>query len=187
MAPEVRQRVLEQVREVALACIKQVRQEAARSHPASEQFREALRARTRWALVVPALIALNVTVFVLMIADAGAVSDPATLAGWGGNFWLRTRNGEWWRLVTSMFVHAGTLHLLVNVAGLAQIGVVLERLVGRPIVLAAFLTAGIFAGLVNLTTHPMATGTGASGAIFGLYGLLLASSIWGMRHRSSVT
>ena len=50
-----------------------------------------------------------------------------------------------------------------------------------------FLIAGVLASLVHLVTHPMATSIGASGAIFGLYGLLLASSIWGMRHRSDVT
>ena len=183
MAPATRNHLAE----VALVSITQVRHEVTRSRPECEQFREALRARTRWALVVPALIALNVTVFIMMLSGAGAISDPGTLAGWGGNFWLRTRNGEWWRLVTSMFVHAGMFHLLVNVAGLAQIGLILERLVGRLIVIGVFLTAGILASLVNLTTHPMATGVGASGAIFGLYGLLLASAIWAMRHRSNLT
>ena len=183
MAPQAR----EEIGHTALAAIRRIRQEATRSRPECEQFRAALRERTRWALVTPALIALNVTVFVLMLSGTGALSDPATLAGWGGNFWLRTRNGEWWRLVTSIFVHAGMLHLLVNVAGLAQIGFILERLVGRVIVIAVFLTAGIFASLVNLATYPMATGVGASGAVFGLYGLLLASSIWGIRHRSNVT
>ena len=112
---------------------------------------------------------------------------PKRWLRWGGNFWLHTRNGEWWRLLTSMFVHTGMFHLLVNVAGLAQIGLILERLAGRLIVVAVFLTAGVFASLVNLNTHPLAMSAGASGAIFGLYGLLLASSIWGMRHRSSVT
>lgn len=183
MAPDARERL----RQVVLASIGQVKHEATRSRPEIDQFREALRARTRWALVTPALIVLNVAVFVLMLRDAGAVSDPETIVRWGGNFWLRTRNGEWWRLVTSMFVHAGMLHLLVNLAGLAQVALILERLVGRLIVIAVFLTAGVFASLVNLNTHPLATSVGASGAIVGLYGLLLASSIWGIRHRSSAT
>jgi membrane associated rhomboid family serine protease len=182
MAPEVRERL----REMALGAIERARREATRSRPAAEEFREALGARTRWAPVTPVLIAVNVIVFILMVLDAGAPGDPAALAGWGGNVWLRTRNGEWWRLVTSMFVHAGTFHLLVNVAGLAQIGLILERLVGRLIVAAVFLMAGVLASLVHLTTHPMGASAGASGAVFGLYGLLLAASIWGMRHRSDV-
>lgn len=171
----------------AVAGIKQVRHEATRTRPECEQFREALRSRTRWAVVTPALVALNVAVFAFMVSAPGPVGDAETLLDWGGNFWLRTRNGEWWRLAASMFVHAGIFQLLVNVAGFAQIGLILERLVGRLIVAAVFLTAGVFASLVNLTTHPMAMSFGASGAVFGLYGLLLASSIWGIRHRSNVT
>jgi membrane associated rhomboid family serine protease len=187
MAPNARDNARERLREVVLLSIRRARHEATRSRPENEQFRDALRARTRWALVTPALIVVNVAVFVLMVWGPGAIDDHGTLAGWGGNFWLLTRNGEWWRLFTSMFVHTGVLHLLVNLAALAQIGLILERLVGRLIVLAVFLTAGVFASLVNLTTHPMVMSVGGSGAIFGLYGLLLASSIWGMRHRSSVT
>jgi membrane associated rhomboid family serine protease len=187
MAPNAREDARERLRGIVLASIRWARDEASRSRPESEQFREALRARTRWALVTPALVVVNVTVFVLMLRAPGAISDPGTLADWGGNFWLLTRNGEWWRLFTSMFVHTGVFHLLVNLAGLVQIGLILERLIGRLIVLAVFLTAGVFASLVNLTTHPMAMSVGGSAAIFGLYGLLFASSIWGMRHRSNVT
>jgi membrane associated rhomboid family serine protease len=187
MAPNKREDARERLRGIVVASIRRVRDEATRSRPESEQFQEALRARTRWAPVTPALVVANVTVFVLMLRAPGAISDPGTLADWGGNFWLLTRNGQWWRLFTSMFVHTGVFHLLVNLAGLVQIGLILERLVGRLIVLAVFLTAGVFASLVNLTTHPMAMSVGGSGAIFGLYGLLFASSIWGMRHRSDVT
>jgi membrane associated rhomboid family serine protease len=155
--------------------------------PKSERLRDALRARTRWALVTPALVALNVTIFVLMIFGAGALNDPATLVGWGGNFGPRTANGEWWRLVTSMFVHAGILHLLINVVALIQVGLILERLLGQLTFAAMYFAAGVFAGLVNLSTHPIAVSVGASGAIFGLYGLFLASLIWGMLPCSSVT
>ena len=183
MAPQAR----EQLREVVLDLIKRLRREATRDRPECDQFKTALRERTRWAIVTPVLVAVNVGVFACMLAGTGALGEADTLVRWGGNVWLRTRNGEWWRLVTAMFVHSGWVHLLVNLAGLGQIGLILERLVGRAITVAVFVAAGIFASLVNLVTHPLATSVGASGAIFGLYGLLLACSIWGLRHRSSVT
>jgi hypothetical protein len=176
MAPQARARL----REVVLASIIQLKHEAARSRPDIEEFREALRARTRWAFVTPALIAVNVTVFVLMLGGAGALGDPATLAGWGGNYWLGTRNGEWWRLVTSIFVHAGMFHLLVNIAGLTQIGLILERLVGRVIVTRCFYS-GVFA--VPEPHHASAGHEQRRSGGFGLYGLVLASSIWGCHRR----
>src|ERR1043166_670034 len=70
---------------------------------------------------------------------------------------------------------------------MAQISLILERLVGRLIVVAVFLTAGVFASIVNLATQPLSLSYGASGAIFGLYGLLVATVIWGMPHRTPLT
>lgn len=164
--------------------VRQVQDAATQDH---DPFGDALRERTPLALVTPVLVALNATIFVLMLFGAGAFSDPETLVGWGGNFGPRTTNGEWWRLVTTMFVHSGILHLLVNIAGLVQVGLILERLVGRLAFGAVYIAAGVFASLVSLWAHPMAVSVGASGAIFGLYGLLLASSIWGLIQRSTVT
>jgi hypothetical protein len=66
-------------------------------------------------------------------------------------------------------------------------GLIAERLIGRLIVVAVFLTAGVFASLVNLTTYPTSLSFGASGAISGVYGLIAASSIWGIRHRSNLS
>ena len=151
--------------------------------PEYESFRETLRARTRHALVTPAFVAVNVIVVAGMLFGARAISDPDTLVGWGASLGPRTTNGEWWRLVTSTFVHTGTLHLFVNVAILIQLGAVLERLVGRLAFAAVYLSAGVFAGLINLSSHPVAVTTGASGAIFGLYGLLFASLIWQLFQR----
>jgi membrane associated rhomboid family serine protease len=181
MSPEQRSRLARAV----LAAARHVKGEATRRRP--DSFKDALRERTRWAIVTPALVALNVTIFVFMLAGAGAVGDPATLVAWGGNFGPRTTNGEWWRLVTAVFVHSGMLHLLVSVAGLVQAGLVLERLVGRLAFAAVYVVAGVFANLVGLSTHPVSVSVGASGAIFGIYGLLLAASIWGLLHRSTMT
>jgi rhomboid protease GluP len=181
--PEERTRLLRAV----MPALRQLKDAATHRRPECDAFRDAIRARTRWALVTPALIAMNVTIVVVMLRGAAALSDPVTLVGWGANFGPRTTNGEWWRLVASMFVHSGMLHLLVNIVALLQIGLILERLVGRLAFAAVYITAGTFASLVNLSAHPLAVSVGASGAIFGLYGLLLASLIWGLLRRSAVT
>src|SRR6185295_10139578 len=65
---------------------------------------------------------------------------------------------------------------------LAQLGVVLERLVGRLAFTAVYLSAGVFTGLVNLSSHPVAVTVASSGAIFGIYGLLVALVIWQRFH-----
>jgi membrane associated rhomboid family serine protease len=171
--PEDRARFLRAV----VAAIRRLEEAATYGRSECQSFRDALRARTRWAPVTPVLVALNATVFILMISGAGALSDQKTLVDWGGNFGPRSTNGEWWRLVTSMFVHSGLLQLLVSVAGLVQIGLLLERLVGRVLVAAVYVAAGVFASLVSLYAYPVAVSAGASGAIFGMYGLLLAVSI----------
>jgi len=181
MKPEERSRLHRAV----LAGAWQVKAEASRSRP--YPFRDALHERTRRAFVTPTLVALNLTIFVFMLAGAGALDDPATLVSWGGNFAPRTTNGEWWRLVTAMFVHSGMFHLLINIAGLVQVGLILERLLGRVAFAAVYVTAGVFASLVSLSTHPVSVTCGASGAIFGIYGLLIAVSIWGIFRPSTVT
>ena len=61
---------------------------------------------------------------------------------------------------------------------MAQLGAVLERLVGRLAFGAVYVMAGVFTSLVNLASYPVAVTSGASGAVFGLYGLLLASILW---------
>ena len=142
-----------------------------------EPFRAALRARMKYAIATPVLVALNVVVFVFMLFGAGAFSDPSTLVSWGANFGPRTTNGEWWRVLTSTFVHVGFMRMVVEAAALAQLGVVLERQVGRSAFAAVFCLAGALAGLVNVSVGPMAVTFGTSGAIFGLYGLLLASIV----------
>ena len=113
-----------------------------------------------------------------MLFGAGAIGDPDTLVGMGASLGTRTTNGEWWRLVTSAFVHTGTFQFIVNIAVLAQLGAVLERLAGRLAFAAVYLSAGVFTGLVSLSSHPVGVTVGASGAIFGLYGLLIATLIW---------
>jgi membrane associated rhomboid family serine protease len=171
MTPDERTRLKERL----VATAWRARDEAARRHAEPEPFRDALRERTPWPLVMPALVAVNVFVFLMM---GWGSTEQETLIGWGASFGPRTTNGEWWRLVASMFVHTGMFQLLVNCAALAQLGLILERLVGHITFGAVYLAAGVLASLVSLSDYPMATSVGASGAIFGLYGLLLASAAW---------
>jgi membrane associated rhomboid family serine protease len=159
---------------------------AARKRSEGEPFREILRARTPWVVLTLALVALNVVIFVFRLFGTGALSDPAAVVAWGGNLGTRTTNGEWWRLVTSLFVHDGLFQLIINMAALAQIGYLLERFVGRLACAAVYFASGIFSGLAGLSSHPVTVQAGASGAIFGLYGLLLASLIWGVFEQAPV-
>jgi membrane associated rhomboid family serine protease len=160
------------------------RLKVAATEPGQEHdlFYDALRARMSYVFVTAAIAVISATVLIGMWFGTGAIGNPATLVSWGASLGTRTTNGEWWRLVTSTFVHTGTLHLLVDVAVLIQLGRMLERLVGRLTVAAVYFSAGAFTGLVNLSSHPLAVTVGASGAVFGLYGLLLASLIWQVFH-----
>jgi membrane associated rhomboid family serine protease len=155
--------------------------------PERGPFGDALRERTPRPLVTPALVVLNIAIFVSMLVGPGALSDPNTVVGWGGNFGPRTTNGEWWRLVTATFVHSGALHLIANIVGLVQIGLILERLFGRAAFATVYLAAGLGSSLVNLFMHPVTVSAGASGSIFGVYGLFLASLIPALVRRSTLT
>lgn len=177
----------ERLRRAVLAALRGAYAAGARSRRKHDAFDKALRARTPWVLATPALAALNIAIFACMLFSPGALSDPETLIQWGGSFGPRTTNGEWWRLVTTMSVHSGILHLLVNLAALVQVGLILERLVGVVTFATVYVVAGVLASLVCLSADAVAVSVGASGAIFGTYGLLLASLLRGALQRSPLT
>jgi rhomboid protease GluP len=149
-------------------------------------FFEALRARTRFAPVTPGLVIVNTVMFVTVIVSR-FFDGQETLVEWGASIGPRTSNGEWWRLVTSLFVHAGPLQLLACLVGLLPIGFVLERFVGSVALLAVYLASGVFAGLMTVSAYPMALSTGASGAICGLYGLAFATMTFGLLQEPRLT
>lgn len=85
--------------------------------------------------------------------------------------------GEYWRLLSSMFLHAGIIHLALNAYVLWIFGTTLERDIGRASTLAVFLVTGVFASAVSFAFAPgFVVGVGASGAIFGLVGAFVAHS-----------
>jgi len=154
--------------------------------PQIASFWRLLRERTPLAPLTPAIAALNAIVFVLMLFGGGAMSSPDTVIGWGGSFGPRTTNGEWWRLLTTMFVHGSALHLFADVIGLLAVGVVLERLVGPLAFAVVYVASGVSSIAFGLATSPTGMTVGASGAIFGLYGLMLIVAVRSALRRSTV-
>ena len=172
----------ENVFAIAIDYLRHLRIVVTEPGPEYEAFRDALRARTLHLIAIPAIVLISAQLFLAMRFGSTATSEPAVLVGWGASLGTLTTNGGWWRLVTSTFVYSSLLHLVFSLAALVQVGRILERVVGRLTVIAVYLSAGIFTGLVNLSSHPLAVTVGTSGAVFGLYGLLIALLIWQTFH-----
>ncbi len=131
---------------------------------------------TRQSWAVPLLLNLNLLVWLAMTLSGVSATAPTghELARWGSNVSGLTWPGQPWRLVTSLFVHGGLTHLLLNMASLWLLGVLLEARTGGARLLATYLASGVAASGATLWYHSGGiNSTGASGAIFGLYGLLL--------------
>lgn len=152
-------------------------------YEAIEPFRAVLRTRTPWPPVTPALVIVNVAIFVMMRVSHRASGDHDMLIAWGGSVGPHTVNGEWWRLVTALFVHSSVLELIVTMAMLVPVGLVTESLIGPVAFSAAYLASGAFAGLYSVSMTPLAVTVGASAAVAGLYGVMLAAALWGMLRR----
>lgn len=131
---------------------------------------------TEGYFISPILIIINILIFILMLVSGVNIFQPENdeLLFWGANFRPSTLDGQWWRLFTSCFIHIGVLHLLLNMYALLYIGSMLEPLLGKTRFLAAYIITGITASLVSLWWNELTISAGASGAIFGLYGVFLA-------------
>ncbi len=124
-------------------------------------------------LITYALIAINALVFLAMVASGVSFTQPSPqdVFTWGGDFGPATVGAhQWWRLLTSCFVHFGIIHIGLNMYVLYQIGPFIETVFGRARYLLIYFLAGLAGSLVSVFIHPNAVGAGASGAIFGLYG-----------------
>ena len=123
------------------------------------------------------IIAINVLVFVLMAINGAGIFNPKPLVhiDWGSNVTALTLSGDWWRLITCVFIHFGIIHLVMNIYALYMAGVYLEPMLGKTKYIIAYLATGIFASLASLWWHKEGVNSaGASGAIFGMYGVFLA-------------
>lgn len=124
----------------------------------------------------PILMDLNILIFILMVISGAGFFSPesADLITWGANFKPLTLAGEWWRLITCCFVHIGIIHIVFNMYALLYIGVLLEPILGTTKFLIVYLLTGLVASMTSLWWHDLTVSAGASGAIFGMYGVLFA-------------
>jgi rhomboid protease GluP len=127
--------------------------------------------------ITPLLIDLNILLFILMVIISGVnvfLPDADSLILWGANLRPYTMQGEWWRLISNCFLHIGIIHLLMNMYALLYIGVILEPYLGKSRFITAYLLTGVAASVCSLWWHDLTISAGASGAIFGMYGVFLA-------------
>jgi membrane associated rhomboid family serine protease len=126
------------------------------------------------AVVTRALIAINIIVYLATIATGGGLySDAGTIYTHGVLFGPSVANGDYWRLLTSAFMHYGPIHLGMNMLVLWFVGRPLEERMGRGRFILLYLVAGLAGSAGALLLDPCAQTLGASGAIFGLFGAAL--------------
>lgn len=148
-------------------------------------FRSLLTKLTPRVIVTPILVAFNVLVFILMVISGVDLISPGVqdLLRWGADFGPKALSGEWWRLITCIFVHIGLLHLVLNMWVLLTAGPLVERMLGNTGFLTMYFVAGLTGSFASLFWNPMLVTAGASGAIFGIYGALLGLLL---RHQGSI-
>jgi rhomboid protease GluP len=127
--------------------------------------------------ITPMLILINIGFYVENLGDGVHWLNPTadSLAGWGANVKSVTGGAEqYWRLFTYMFLHAGIIHLLVNMTALAIIGLKLEPAIGTARFGACYIASGVLAGFASYLWNENVISTGAAGAVFGMYGVFVA-------------
>jgi len=144
---------------------------------AEVEYQEHLSRQPPKSTATLSLLAANVALFVAVALAGGGwiIPNASTEILAGSNFGPLTTHGEWWRLVTALFVHFGILHLMFNMWALSAFGGLAERLLGIGNFLFVYFVAGIAANLASITLRPDVDTAGASGAIFGILGVLLAA------------
>jgi membrane associated rhomboid family serine protease len=134
-------------------------------------------ARIKFTPVVTlTLIAMNALVYVVMGLNGVSWTDPsiAHAVRWGADFGPLTLSGEWWRALTSTFVHFGIIHIVFNMWCLWSLGSTLELFMGRKAYTVIYLLSGLMASLTSIAWNPWRVSAGASGAIFGVTGAFVS-------------
>jgi membrane associated rhomboid family serine protease len=133
------------------------------------------------AIVTKILVAANVIVYLITVAQGAGLNDPGgslfnNWALFGGRGIIGTHvyggvaNGDWWRLITSAFLHGSVLHIAFNMLALWWLGSPVELALGRARYLGLYVVSGLAGSAGALLADPHSVTVGASGAIFGLLG-----------------
>jgi len=130
---------------------------------------------------LPILIDTNIVVFLVMaLSGLGVMSfDRDDLLVWGANFRPAIHGIGMFRLITSQFVHGGLIHLANNLYGLLFAGMFLTPVALNGRLIASYLLCGLGGSIASVLAHPATVSVGASGAIFGLFGILLTLVLFG--------
>jgi len=127
--------------------------------------------------VTSAIIAVNVAVFLAMTLKgvSPGMPQPQDLIRWGADWGPLSLTTQPWRILTSNYVHAGILHIGFNMWCLWNLGFLAERVFDRWTYFLTYTACGLAGSIASLRFHPVAPGVGASGAIFGIAGALIAA------------
>jgi membrane associated rhomboid family serine protease len=152
-------------------CVAEARRSAPRLRPRLPRPRS----------VATAIIAVNVAVFVIDAVLRASGGSPSLLAA-GAMIPVLVAQGEWYRLVTAMFLHIGLFHLLLNCFAIYVFGGLVEQALGSARFLTIYLVTGFAGSAASFAFgDPARAAAGASGAVFGLLGAWL---VFNFRRRS---
>jgi rhomboid protease GluP len=123
------------------------------------------------------LIGINVAVYVAMVLSHVDWIQPLDrdLVRWGADWGPLTLHGELWRALTSNYVHDGIIHIGLNMWCLWNLGALAEQVFDRWTYFLTYTACGLAGSMASLWMHPMGKSVGASGAIFGIAGALIAA------------
>jgi membrane associated rhomboid family serine protease len=141
-------------------------------------YEQALGNYRREAWLTYAIAAVCLLTYAAQVVAAGATDlSPQMLIAQGGNFAPATLGGEPWRLLTAVFLHGDAEHVIGNLIALLVLGPYAERVYGRAGYGAIYLGTGLLASAVDLWVNFLVVSVGASGAIFGVLGALIAYAL----------
>jgi len=127
--------------------------------------------------ITTTLVGMNVAVYLAMVLTGVSPVEPAVpqLLKWGANWGPLSLGAEPWRILASTYIHGGIIHIALNMWCLWNLGFLAERVFDPWTYVLTYTLCGLAGSLASLWRHPLTVGVGASGAIFGMAGALIAA------------